>query len=136
MNIIQLAKDGIVLEDNNNKGLFKWEKIKYVNVGEIDLGYVTGECKKLIDLIYSITPNIIKTIRVQEEKIKYQLIFKNIEDGRSQNFKRLIKILLKYSNSRALTDKKIQEACSSFHKYKDIKSYESNIISTLIPSKN
>ena len=134
MNIINLSEKGIILKDKNKKGLFRWELIKYISVGEIDMGYLTGESQKIIDLIYKLEQNIINIIRIKEENIKYGLLFKNPEDERRDNFQKLINILVKYSNSSISfpNNNNAQDTGPDFYKYPDLKSYEANIISSFV----
>ncbi|MFH0924070.1 MAG: rhomboid family intramembrane serine protease [bacterium] len=128
MNILRLNQAGIIFEDKDKHNqLFKWEQIKWISIASIDMGYLTGECQRLIDLIYNVDRKLISLVRIKEERIRYELVFKELKEARRQNFIRLVKVLLKSSKASADLPKNNDSNPLSF-KYPDIKTYELNII--------
>jgi membrane associated rhomboid family serine protease len=137
MKLTKLYKTGIMLE-GNNKGIFKWEQIKYIGVGNIHQGEpydINGDCQRIIDLIYNIDPTIIKLIRIQEKGIEYGQLFKDPPVDRRQNFQKLFKILLNYSKATIIpitNNKDTQDTDFLLPNYKSLKSYEAELISSLV----
>ena len=98
---------------------------------------IDGDGQRIIDLIYNIDPNSIKLIRIQEKEIEYEQLFKNIQVDRTQNFNKLIKILINYSKATIIpitNNKDTQDIESHLPKFKSLKSYEDGIISSLVSS--
>ncbi|MGA1863436.1 MAG: rhomboid family intramembrane serine protease [bacterium] len=136
MRLTKLYNNGIMLE-GNNKGLFKWEQIKFIGVGDIlhqnemeDM----GDHRRIIDLIYNIDSGSIKSIRIQENEIEYKLLFKDALADRVQNFNKLIKILINYSKANIIPkiyNKDNQDKEPFLPKFKSLKSYEEVIESTV-----
>jgi membrane associated rhomboid family serine protease len=137
MKLTKLYNNGVMLE-GNNKGLFKWEQIKYIGVGNIhqnEIENIEGDCQSIIDLIYNIDPNTIKLIRIQEKEIEYGQIFKDTPVDRKQNFHKLIKILINYSKAAIIprtNNKDTQDKEYCLPKFQNLKSYEEGIISSLV----
>ena len=124
--------------EGNNKGIFKWEQIKYIGIGNINQikpDNTNGDCKKIIDLIYKVNPLTINSIRIQEEEIQYNLLFKDPPSDREQNFRKLINILINYSKAPIIPEtnnKDIQHNYPFSPEYKSLKNYEADIISSLV----
>ncbi|MGA1842265.1 MAG: rhomboid family intramembrane serine protease [bacterium] len=135
MRLTKLYNNGIMLE-GKNRGLFKWEQIKYIGVGDIYQNEMEdmGDCRRIIDLIYNIDPDSIKLIRIQEKEIEYEPLFKDSLADREQNFNKLIKILINYSKADIIPkiyNKDNQGNESFLPKFKSLKSYEEVIKSTV-----
>ena len=135
MNITRLYQNGMMLEGDNYKELFKWEQIKYVSIGDIDSKNPHHESPIIIDLIYTVAPENIKLFRIQEKKIDYGLLFdNNSQNDRNKDFQMLLSIILKYSRAQiipASENKNMQEATLVIPKFPSLKGYESSIISSL-----
>jgi hypothetical protein len=137
MKITKLFNTGIMLE-GKNKGLFKWEQIKYIGLGNIhpeDKDDMDKDCQRIIDLIYNVDPDIIKLIRIQENEIDYEKLFKESQTNRDQNFQKLIKILLNFSKAPVIPNndnKDNHDTDQSLPEYKSLESYETSIISSLV----
>jgi hypothetical protein len=136
MRLKKLYKNGIMLE-GNNKGIFKWEQIKYIGVGDIhqDKMEDIGDYRRIIDLIYNIDPTSIKLIRIREKEIEYKQLFKESLADRNQNFNKLITILINYSKATIIPriySKENLDRVSCLPKFKDLKSYEKGIVSSFV----
>jgi tetratricopeptide (TPR) repeat protein len=134
MRLTKLYENGILLEGDNNRGLFKWEQIKYIGIGNIHLNHTNGNYRKIIDLVFELAPNIIKVVRIKEEEIEYKELFKNSQDDRNQEFYKLIRILYHYSKTSIVPPPCIndeQYAEFVFSEFPSLESYEASLISSL-----
>jgi len=137
MKISKLYQSGIMLENGEHKGLFKWDRIRYIGVGHIDLNQENTKSRRVIDLIYEIHPNMIKLLRIVEEKIDYTQLFNhNTCQDRQKALQSLLKVLFHHSkaplismNGNHQTEQDINNW--TFPKFTSLKSYEESIISRL-----